>query len=479
MKTLSKRTLSVILAAILIFTAVMPSFALPSQEVMDRMGSRDSKAGIIMFPGSDESERNFSWYTDEQATPYVTVSESLNISNGEKFTGYSIETYSGKYSNKVTVTGLDEGTTYYYQCVSGDFRSSVYSFTTSSGSDFSAVYVTDVHISYDANDSGSIQSCTNAFDAVLSAAKLRSNISLVLSAGDQASEGREDEYIGFSSTLAGKNLTFATTAGNHDRKGVDYKTFKNLPNERKNNYVSSYITSDYYFIKGNVLFLVMDSNNGSGMDHHAFIKNAVKENPNVKWKVMMCHHDLYSGRLPHREDENRLLRMLWGPMADEFGIDLVLLGHSHYYTVTNVLFDGENVSPMTSGGVVNDAAGSIYMVSGSINRPRNDDINNLGLSDKVGTEYLTDEKIYNILDFTEDSITVKSYTLESGKMFNSFTITKSSNNGGHPKAKFNPFNGFVRFVGTVYALFNNIGVYSSLTDKGYDVGFFETVFAKQ
>lgn len=194
---------------------------------------------------------------------------------------------------------------------------------------------------------------------------------------------------------------------------------------------------------------------------------------------MMCHHDLYSGRLPHREDENELLRMLWGPMADEFGIDLVLLGHSHYYTVTNVLYDGENVSPMTSGGVINDAAGSIYMVSGSINRPRNDDVNNLGLSDKVGAAYLTDEKIYNILDFTEDSITVKSYTLESGKMFNSFTITKSSNNGGHPKAKFNPFNGFVRFVGTVYALFNNIGVYSSLTEKGYDVGFFETVFAKQ
>lgn len=475
MKTLTKKTLAVFLAAILFVTAAVPSFANVAWD--EWWSSSDAEAGIIMFPGSDESERNFSWYSDTESTPYVVIYDYSEGANGETFTGSSVKTYSGTYSNKVTVTGLEEGTTYFYECVSGDYKSAKYSFTTSKGSDFSAVYVTDVHISYDAEKPDEIKNCSETFNEVLTAARLRSNISLVLSAGDQASLGREDEYIGFSSTIAGKALSFATTAGNHDRKGVDYKTFKNLPNERKNNYVSSYITSDYYFVKGDVLFLVMDSNNGSGMDHHAFIKKAVKENPDVKWKVMMCHHDLYSGRLPHREDENKLLRMLWGPMADEFGIDLVLLGHSHYYTVTNVLYDGENVTPMTNGGVIDNAAGTVYMVSGSINRPRNDDVNNLGLSDNVGVAQLTDEKIYNIIDFTENSITVKSYTLESGKMFNSFTLTKSSDNGGHPKAKFNPFNGFVRFCGTVYALFNNIGVYSNLTEKqGLDVNFFDIVF---
>ena len=109
-----------------------------------------------------------------------------------------------------------------------------------------------------------------------------------------------------------------------------------------------------------------------------FIKDAVKANPDAKWKVMMGHHDLYSGRLPHRESENALLRMIWGPLCDEFGIDLMLLGHSHYYTVTNVLYNNKTVQPYAKEMV--DPEGTVYMVSGSINRPRDDD--EIGLNDE-------------------------------------------------------------------------------------------------
>lgn len=167
--------------------------------------------------------------------------------------------------------------------------------------------------------------------------------------------------------------------------------------------------------------------------------------------------------------------MIWGPLADEFGVDLFLLGHSHYYSVTNALYDGETVMPYASEMV--NPGGTVYMVSGSLARPRNDE--DLGLNEEwIGYAATPDEQqIYNVIDFTENSITVSSYYGGNDEAFNSFTITKT----GEPAEKpaFNPFaffDAFVRFCGTVYAWFNNMGVYGDLKDKGYDVNFFEVVF---
>ncbi len=474
MKKQQKSFLSVLLAAVMLFTAVMPSFAVSLDDWKTYWETADAKAGIVMFPGADDSQRNFSWYTDEEAVPEILVSQKSDMSEAERFSGYSVETYSGNYANKVTVTGLEKGKTYYYQCKAGDFASAVYSFETDSDNSFTAVYMTDIHVSYDANDPEHIKETANNFDLTLNEAlETNSDISLILSAGDQASEGLQSEYIGLTATPVVKSIPIATTIGNHDRKGVDYKTFTNMPNQG-NHMVSSYVGSDYYFVKNNVLFLVMDSNNASSVDHRNFIKSAVKANPNVDWKVMMFHHDLYGGRIPHRESENALHRILWAPIADEFGIDLVLLGHSHYYTVSDVMYNNKSVAPVTNGSTVKDPNGTVYMVSGSLNRPRND--TNISLGENVGIEYLTQDKIYNLIDFTENSLTVKSYAIESDVCFSSFTIEKSDKDGGHSD-KMPPLYNFVfRFIGTVYAVFNNIGVYGDLNDKGYSVKFFELLF---
>lgn len=476
MKKTSKRMLSFVLAAIIIFGAVIPSFA-AENFLWEHVWNEEYNNGVILFPGSNNSEMNISWYSATESEPKVIVDEGIIIDNDYmEFKGSSVAAPDGDYSNKVTITGLKAGKTYSYQCISEGFVSNVYSFTTDANpNEFSAVYMTDIHTSHDDANENGIKETAGKFNSTLAEAASRKKISLLLSAGDQASEGYETEYKGYSSALALKRFPVATTIGNHDRKGVAYKTFKNMPNERTNNMVASYIGGDYWFTKGDVLFLVMDSNNASGMDHRAFVKSAVDANPDVKWKVMMMHHDLYSGRIPHRESENGLLRMIWGPIADEFAIDLVLLGHSHYYSVTNVLYNGKTVSDYAE--TMTDPAGTVYMVSGSITRPRDDE--DIGLNDEwIGYANTPDERIiYNILDFTEDSITVSSYYYGEDDAFNSYSIVKTSKEGGHPKQIIPSFfDGFVRFVGTVYGLFNNIGVYSDLKEDGYDVDFFDIVF---
>jgi len=119
--------------------------------------------------------------------------------------------------------------------------------------------------------------------------------------------------------------------------------------------------------------------------------------------------------------------------------------------------------------------GTVYMVSGSITRPRDDD--EIGLNDEwIGYANVPDQQaIYNVLDFTEDSITVSSYYFGNDNAFNSYTITKTEEKEDSFKIP-SIFDGFVRFVGTIYAWFNNIGVYNDLKEDGFEVDFFEMVF---
>ena len=479
MKT--KRFLSVILAVMLVVTAIVPSFASSADLLWQASWEKEYENGVILFPGSDNSEMNVSWYSKTESEPKVVVSEGYFLTeNAKTFTGYCVKTdYFDDYSNKVTITGLEAGKTYSYKCYSDGFESALYHFETDENpNEFTALYMTDIHITGVSNEALSqdeVKRSAGIFNDTLNEAYLKHNPSILLSTGDQASYGLENEYKGLASPLVLKSMPIATTIGNHDRKGVDYKTFTNLPNEQKNAMVSSYVGSNYWFTKGDVLFMVMDSNNGSGIDHRNFVKEAVDANPNVKWKIMMAHHDLYSGRIPHRESENQFIRMIWAPIADEFGIDLFLLGHSHYYTVSNVLHNGETVAPYSSE--MKDNEGTVYMVSGSITRPRDDD--EIGLNEEwIGFANTPDDRIiYNVLDFSEETITVSSYYVGENTPFNSYKITKTSNDGGHPEQKLpSIIDAFVRFAGTVYAFFNNIGVYGDLKDFGFDVNFFEIVF---
>ena len=476
MKKISKSLLCILLTAVLLATSLVPSIAMSQSSWDEIWASEDTAAGLVMFTGSDESERNFTWYTDDQNTPEVRVSTNMFLTDAAVFEGTSQKATEGEFVNHVTISGLEENTVYYYQCISGDYESDVYSFRTDDD-EFKAVYMTDIHITNESEDPEMLKNTSFNLNNTLEDALSRENdISLLLSAGDQASDGRLAEYKGFASSPILKRIPVATSIGNHDRKGAEYKTFANVPNEYEAG-ISSYVGNDYWFVKGDVLFLVADTNNAAGKDHAKFVKKAVEENPDVKWKVLMAHHDLYSGRIESRESENELLRIVWAPIIDEYGIDLVLLGHSHYYTVSNVLCDNEIVAPLEETMV--DPAGTVYMVSCSINRPRSDE--NIGLNDEIGYAYLTQEPIYNILTCSEDSITVESYEVGAEESFNSFTIVKTDKDGGHNYEKSffaSIFNALVRSIGRIVTFFNNIGRYHDMKEDGFDVKLLDCIFGK-
>lgn len=418
----------------------------------------DEGKHIRLSPGSDDTEMRISWSSEsEDFTPFVKISLNEDMSEFETFEGTYVTAKDVPISAHVTVTDLEAGATYYYQCCIDEEESDVNSFkTVAEGSDFNAIFVTDIHIGGDSLENEGLISNALNYNNVLASAVEKEEISLIVSGGDQANSGLVTEYLGLFASPLMKSLPFAAAAGNHDIKARNFKYMMNLPNSKDNGIMGSLIDGNYWYIKGDALFIVLDTNNTSASYHYNTVQQAVEANPDVKWRVVTFHHDIYAGLLESRVSENRLQRLLMSPAMDKFNIDLVLMGHNHIFSRTHVLYQNEVALDLTDEASVIDAPGTIYLASGSANKSR--------VPDSEPTEYVAfdyaepDAGFYSILKFSDNSIVIDSYVLvDDAEPFDSFTIEKTDNDGGHPEAKNPIWFPFIQILGTIVSFFNNIG----------------------
>lgn len=476
----AKSLLCIILVFTLLFNISSTSFAL-----FDEIGkglwdtawahkTESDDSAVTMFVGSDENDRTIAWYSDVEEG-YI---ELKGVKTNEQIDATAKKTAEGDYRLCVTLTDLKPGI-YTYKCFSGDFESITYTFTIEDNSTSTVLYVSDIHITEDNEDNKTELRDTSYLwnevleDAVTASGLQGNTIDAIVSAGDQASEGLRNEYKGLSSPALIKSIPLSISVGNHDRKSVGYKDYTAFPNEEKQTF-KSYIGNDYWFRQGDALFLIFDSCNVSMKEHYNFLKNATEQNEDAVWRIAVMHHDMFGGREPWLDSENAMLKLLWTPFFDEFGIDLCLYGHSHYYSVSNVIYGRETVEETGHDAQLTDPQGTIYVASGSITRHAST-LDDEGKVPPIGenagyTRLEEDETIYNLIDFTEDTLTFKSYSAESNKEFNRFEITKTSKQGGHSmKNSAWYLKPIAFFVGRIVNIINNHDMYQRYKEQGFDV----------
>lgn len=468
-----KRAISVFLTLAIVFTLPAYAFAMSESEWNEYWQSSQKSAAVYVSPGHSESERYFTWYGKSGGEGTVL----LKGKTGERtFSASAQETTQGDYIYKVYAHDLDEGE-YSYVCKSDGFESTESTLLVSDKTSFSALYVTDVHMTK-SNGEEALRSYSFEFGNTVQKAKDEYGASLILSAGDQASQGLREEYEAFVSPPALKGMETALSIGNHDRKGTEYKTFATFPYEGYAG-IKSYVGRDWWFVKGNVLFLMIDSNCPDAAAHRCFMQSAVLKNSGVKWRVAVMHHDLFGGRLPHREGENALLRLLYVPLMDEFDVDLVLAGHSHYYTRSDVIMGGFSTVKTKVLSSVKNANGTLYLTSGSFtaNTRVSENSEDAPVGNRVGFDYLTGEGIFNILDFSEDSIRLRSFTVSKpDEPFTEFTLEKTESRFPVSLPPMPIFNTFARSLSTFVAFTNNLATANDLKESGFDIDLRQAVF---
>lgn len=326
---------------------------------------------LSITPGKNATELNFAWYSEKEETlPKVKISKSTDMSNSIEFDGTQSRAVTNKetkieyVSNKVTVTGLEEDTTYYYSYGNNENWSSPVVINTQSTDSFSFFLVGDPQIGSSLKNTptgeteaiGQDRSVRNdSFNwnnTIKKALSLVPNVSFMISAGDQISirdkkanneqalayTENEIEYAGYLSPEPLKSLPVATTLGNHDAVSGNYSYHFNNPNT--STLGSTVGGGNYYYTYGNTLFIMLNTNNTNAEEHKQFIEQAVAESGDVTWKVVTLHQDIYGSGEPSNEPEIAELRYKLVPIFEENDIDVVLTGHDHTYAISKILKGG-------------------------------------------------------------------------------------------------------------------------------------------
>ena len=456
---------------------------------------------VSMVPGADATKMNYAWYSKTADEAKIRISTNVDMSktteadgsntyseNYKEFTGTSKEykkigdvTY---YANKVTITELKENTTYYYQCLVDGKWTSVKKFKTGDTSNFSFLYVGDPQIGASKGQtptesseaqSADIAARNDAFSwnkTLTAAISEHSDVDFIVSAGDQINNtgddnGQEREYAGFLSADVLSNVPVAPTIGNHDSKFANYQNHFNVPNAYTEEQNATPAGNDYYYTYGDVLFIVLNTNNYNCADHEALIKKAEQAAPNAKWKIVTFHHDIYGSGYDHSDSDGIVLRTQLTTLLDKYDIDVVLQGHDHTYSRSYMLTsDGNTHTAYTKDnvkdeylnvkdgktddsaalsskqeylnqnlcykivdktqGTINNPEGVLYMEANSATGSKYYNLISTQ-QDYIAERSQTWTPTYSVVNVTSDSFTINTYDVNTGdKIDNSFTITKKA-----------------------------------------------------
>ncbi len=441
-----------------------------------KAASTDTPYNVTVGIGSKETEVRFNWLSTSSATGKLQIAKTSEMAgssfpanstrsaaisevtsaegvldNSSSASDHPVSYYKAQngtdslqdeYANKVTVSGLDLGTSYTYRVGDGTNWSQNYTFTTAASIDkgYNFVAVGDPQL----GAGGDLASDTSKWAASLQTigSKLP-NSNFLLSLGDEVNNydhlyTQQQEYAGFFNPDPTGNYlqthVLAAFSGNHDfQMGKYYSYHYNQPNLSALGQTITHnvpdANGDYSFTYGNTLFMVLEGNNFYGVsDHDAFMKAAVDANPNVKWKVVAFHQAPYSEA--NHDDANSpdddivFMRQNWTKLMDKYNVDVVLNGHDHYYTRSFQMLGGTPVDTNKVSSVTNPQ-GTVYFTLDSGSGSKYYKYNATAQHFFSAFGWQNNKPTYTSAQVTDQAFTLTTYTTDSDTPIDTYTINKT------------------------------------------------------
>lgn len=422
----------------------------------------------VSFNGDLTSGKKIRWYTSieqnvfdknkdgeyEYSVPesYIEYSENADMSEAKtvKATSVNVDrelptidfgilyinmSHRYKFYNQHTVnlTELKEGTTYYYRLGNDKYGwTEVYEFSTGTDGEFRFMAMTDVQGSVESNYINSLPSFETALKHFG-----EEGVSFIASMGDNVDNGKNIMQFTWWLDAQRKiwaNNTLVTTAGNHEDEEYALSSVLAIPDEAKVNETGYYYSYDY----GYAHFVVLDTNDLEGNNlSEAQTKwltddlAANAENEKIKWTIVMLHKGPYTAG-SHAFDADVIgLRAQLTPIFADNGVDLVLQGHDHTYSVSEFIGrDGKPVEAKLSGNSYNKPEGVLYINLGTMGDKYYDYIysSEVSIMKRTGVDeklekYLTDEgyleltetPVFADIKVTKTALTIETYTIIDGE----------------------------------------------------------------
>lgn len=464
-----KKVSAVFLAVIMACSVFVTGFAFDSKPLtkeqwQDRYDSLVSSNTLpLLCVGADQTQLNLVWHAAKgSAHPEVRLSKNQDMSDSIVFMGITTEAENDEQLVcRVTMKGIEANTTYYYSYNSENGWTNPEKYESKSFDSFKMMVIGDVQIGGQTTDNPDEQSrCGYIWQSVLHEALTKNpDISFLLSPGDNTSTGKSaDEWQTFMMPTYIPNLPVALAIGNHDKKGFTYNYYTNMPNEYFGEYFEG-LDRDFWFRYGNALFLVFDATSGDAADHRAMAEEAVRLNPDAKWRIATMHQALYGAGYSVLDPETLiLLNGVFQPIFEMYDVDFVLTGHSHLQGRSKFIKNGLIVGEAKSGDVYTDPIGRIYLNSNAVC-----DVNpSTGNLFSAYTFKEGDCTTYTTMEFREYAMEVKTFRGDNSELLDSITIFKVGKESSRAASFMLPFRKaiyrIVELLGLAYMRIDAIAV---------------------
>jgi hypothetical protein len=418
----------------------------------------DTSTGIKVIRGPYLQMRSADAMTVRWRTDLPTDSQ-VRFGTDPSHLDNVVNTNSQVTNHEIRLTGLSAQTQYYYSVGSGTdvlAAGNTYKFETSptSGSHQKSRF-------WVIGDSGTGNSDAKAVYDAYRTKTGDTYTDLLLMLGDNAyNVGTDSDYQKGMFDMYPEILRQTpvwSTLGNHDgysassanESGPYYDIFS-FPRQAEVGGVASGTEAYYSFNHANIHFVVLDSyhtlESTSGSETMLQWLETDLQNTNAEWIIAFWHHPPYS-KGSHDSDKDRRMTKIRSqvlPIIENYGVDLVLGGHSHAYERSQFIdghyglsttFDSSYVKK-TGGGrtdgqgayhkddIGSSHSGTVYTVAGSSGKISSGSLNHNAM-------FLSLRELGSMI-LEVDGLTLNASFLNSkGETRDYFTITKGDNLGGN------------------------------------------------
>lgn len=389
----------------------------------------ESKGSLLMTPGEDNTKMNFSWQSSfKNGKAEIEIGENQDLSDAQELEVESkFNVFCFEYTHEATASELESDTTYYYRYYADKAWSDIYSFTTASQDSTRVLFVSDCQIGRyrKGTDEEILQHDTYGWYKTLElATKSNAGINFIVSTGDQVEDSySEKQYSLMESAPQLRNYPIAAAVGNHEFYTTNYSSHYNNPNRDTSVLFKDPAGNGYYFLYNDILFIILDSNVIVPSTHRQIIKVACEAYPNAKWKVVAMHHSPYDANAA-KYFTSKLTRATITPFFDEFGIDLCLSGHDHYYSRSYIVKNNKVTDDVLADGTYTNPKGTLYISANSSSGSNYNGIDTENVGAECDFWFQSETPCYSIMDVADGKLTVTTYETEDNSVIDTVSIVK-------------------------------------------------------
>lgn len=413
--------------------------------IEENVMEKDS-SGVYYF-GAPESYVKYSLNADMSgAQTVVAQSENYDRELPTIDLGIMYFNLSHRYKlynrHTVSLTNLTPGKTYYYRLGSDKYGwTDVRSFVTEAenyknGYHFMAI--TDIQGSVEENYIESLPALKTAVE------HFNNPIEFIVSCGDNVDNGKNImQYTWWLDRQEEiwSNGTFVGVSGNHEDSNYSMSEVLAVPSGAAVSESGYYYSYNY----GAAHYVVLNTNDvydkGLSTKQTKWLKNDLEManlDESVKWIIVMLHKGPYTAGSHAFDSDVTALRKQLTPIFAENGVDLVLQGHDHTYSVSEYIgADGKKVEvKYDSKGRAVTPQGVLYVNLGTMGdkyykyiyneevplKERTSVSSELEKYFKDGKLELRESPVFADICVNDETMTIKTYTVINGKAVEIDTI---------------------------------------------------------